>query len=232
MFQLVFMKEECSLCGRVFPYYALKRCFRCRRLFCRDCVLSGRDASPFIQDGNIVCIRCAKKLVSPRKVGTKYTALCNYLVRRAEYSNFVKLSFAKIEAIIGDNLPSSALRTKEWWRNTERTPQGRSWLVAGWEVRGVSLEERAVAFEKTERTGAAFERQRKKRKYPLLKKPFQPAPVQPYKRRVPSKTRIAHAQARLRNIEFRRAHPRQYRGKFKQRSPYEKRLYKTHEPLE
>ena len=31
-------KEECGLCGRVLPYYSLRRCFRCGKLFCRSCI--------------------------------------------------------------------------------------------------------------------------------------------------------------------------------------------------
>jgi hypothetical protein len=49
---------------------------------------------------------------------------------------------------------------------------------------------------------------------------------EPRKIKVPSKTRIAKAQARLRNVARKNSSARQYRGKFKPKPAYEKRLYK------
>jgi hypothetical protein len=51
----------------------------------------------------------------------------------------------------------------------------------------------------------------------------------PRKAKTPSLTRIAKAQARLRNVSRQKAAMRRYRGKFRPKSAHEKRLYKPDE---
>jgi hypothetical protein len=48
--------------------------------------------------------------------------------------NRVTLGFAEIEAIIGAELPSSALTHNAWWSNSTSHPLARVWLGAGWRV--------------------------------------------------------------------------------------------------
>lgn len=61
-------------------------------------------------------------------------------------------SFFQIEQILGDNLPTSARKYREWWAN-ERSPgghvQSQSWLSASWEVESVSLESEWVRFHRS-----------------------------------------------------------------------------------
>ena len=134
---MLLLKDNCSLCDRVFPHFALRRCYRCKRLYCRDCTM-------YTKDGEIICLNCARRTVSPKKLGTKYSPFSRYLLRRGKYTSQVRLSFAKIEGIITDNLPFGAIRSQEWWKNTSSTSQGRAWLNVGWKVQDVDLSKRMV----------------------------------------------------------------------------------------
>jgi len=214
------MKEECGLCGRVLSYYSLRRCYRCKKLYCRSCMIADVTS----EDRNLICLNCARRIVSPRKTGTKYAPLNSYLIRRAKYADQAALSFAKIEGIIGNNLPFGAIRNRSWWSNTQSSAQGHAWMNAGWRVHDVNLQERTVAFKKVE--SKAMETGKKPRRTRKQTKPFTPPPVKVKIRLKPSKTRIALIQARLKNIERQRSSPRSYRGKLKPQLAHEKRLYK------
>lgn len=210
------MREVCSLCGRTFSYYSLKRCYRCRRLYCRDCVT-------FTWDGNVICLNCARRLVSPRIRGSKYSPLSRYLARRARYTDHATLTFAKIEEIIRDSLPFSATHNRNWW-SAQSSVQAQAWLNVEWRVYDVNLEDKTVTFKREGLIKTKTRRKRRKVVSPFMEKTLRPS--KPRRRREPSKTKIARAQARLQNVERRRSSMRQYRGKFKPKSAYEKRLYR------
>lgn len=213
---MLLLKDNCSLCGRIFPHSALRRCYRCRRWYCRDCIT-------FTKDGEILCLNCARKSVSPKKFGTKYSPISRYLLRRAKYTNRATLNFVKIEGIIGDNLPFGAVRSKEWWANTSGTSQGRAWLTVGWNVQNVDLDNRTVTLARVAgvETKPGKRRKQRKRSAHVFKLPVKPKP-----RRVPSKTKIAKVQARLRNVERRRSLTKRYKGKLRPKPAQEKRLFK------
>jgi len=211
---MLLLKDSCSLCGRIFSHSALRRCYRCRRWYCRDCIT-------FTKDGEILCLNCARRIVSPKKLGGKYTPFSRYLLRRARYTGHVTLSFAKIEGIIGDNLPFGALRNGDWWTNSLHTSQGQTWLNVGWKVQDVDLNKRTVTLARVAGVEAKPRRRRRKKSTPVFE-----LPVKPKRRRFPSKTKIAKAQARLKNVERRKSSMRQYKGKFKPRPAHEKRLFK------
>jgi hypothetical protein len=212
---MLLLKDNCSLCGRIFPHSALRRCYRCKRWHCKDCIT-------FTEDGEILCLNCARRIVSPRKFGTKYSPFSRYLLRRAKYTSHVTLSFAEIEGIIGDNLPFGALRTKGWWTNTLHTSQGQAWLNVGWKVQNVDLNKRTVTLT---RVADAETKPRKRKRRRKSKQAFE-LPAKPKPRRIPSKTKIARIQARLRNVERRKSSIRQYKGRFKPKPAQEKRLFK------
>jgi len=170
-----------------------------------------------------LCLNCARRVVSPRRFGTKYSPFSRYLLRRAKYASCVTLRFAEIEGIIGDNLPFGALRTKGWWTNTLHTSQGQAWLNVGWKVQNVDLEKRIVTFARVADVETKPRKRRKRRKKNAHA--FE-LPAKPKRRRIPSKTKIAKIQARLRNVERRKASMRRYKGKFKPQPAQEKRLFK------
>ena len=214
------MKEECGLCGRVLSYYSLRRCYRCKKLYCRSCMITDVTS----EDRNLICLNCARRIVSSGKTGTKYTPLNRYLIRRAKYTDRATLSFAEIEGIVGDNLPFGAIRNQSWWSNTQSSSQGRAWTNAGWRVHDVNLQERTVTFRKVESKTKEIGKTSKKAR--RLVKPFTPPPIKARRPHKPSKTRIALIQARLQNIERQRTSTRSYRAKFKPQPAHEKRLYK------
>jgi len=219
---MVLIEEDCSLCGVTYPYYSLYRCTRCRRLYCRNCFL-------YDEERKVICLSCAKKRVFPGGPKSKYASLSTYLARRAKYGDQVTLAFSKIEEIIGDRLPSSAYSNRQWWGNNWGRSSSESWLTVGWKVQEVDLERNEVAFRKEKQTAAAAPRKRSRRK--PVSQAFKALALRrrPRKPLGPSKTKVSRIQARLRNIERRRASIRQYKGKFKPRRAYEKRLYKPEE---
>ncbi|MBC7130836.1 hypothetical protein H5T51_06435 [Candidatus Bathyarchaeota archaeon] len=212
-------KDECGICGRVLPYSYLRRCWRCGKLFCIDCMVEDITTGDAYR---LLCLRCARRLVSP-KIRGKYEALTRYLKFRAAFTDMVKLSFAKIDGIIGDNLPMAAYQSESWWENSREKEHARAWLDAGWEVDEVNLKEAYVIFRKTKAAASPANIRRKKFEEP--RKPFTPAPSRIFKRKKPSKTKIAKLYARLKNIERQKAQPK-LRGKFKPRPSHEKRTFK------
>jgi len=227
------MKEECSLCGGIFSYYSLVRCPRCGRLYCRNCVI-------FSWDKNVLrhipmCLNCARRIVSPKsatRVGTKYSPLGIYLAQRQQSINYATLTFAEIERIIEDSLPPSAIQHHHWWSNAGSHIQAQAWLKVGWIVHNVNLSDRTVVFKRVRKPEIRRGRKRGKDTRALAGKPFRPPKPQAFRRRLPSKTRVAMALARLKNVERRKLSMKRYRGKFKPRPAFEKRLYRPEEKLE
>ena len=215
------MKDECALCGRVLSLYSLRRCPRCKKLYCRSCM----TVNLWSEQRDLICLNCARKIVAPRRTGSKYGPLREYLRRRGQFTSLVTLTFSKIEGIIKNDLPFGALRSEEWWNNSEKTTQGYAWTSAGWKTQNVDLKERTVTFKKLVKEGMPQVPRRKRRKIKKAQKPFTPVPVKPRRIQKPSKTRIARAVARARNVERRKA-AAPYKIKLKPKSAYEKRLYK------
>jgi len=217
---MLLSKDECSLCGRILPSSFLRRCFRCGKPYCTDCTI-------FTDDGNIACLNCARRIVSPRKLGTKYSPLSRYLSRRARFTSRATLSFAEIEGVIGDNLPFGALRNREWWTNTRGSAQGQAWMNVGWRVQDVNMNDRNVTFIRVAGPEKATPRKVARRRASTGATKF--SARRPIRRRrllAPSKGRIARAQARLRNVEREKSSARRYRGRLKPAHAYEKRLFK------
>ena len=82
------MKDECGICGRVMRITYMRQCQRCQKLYCRDCMV------PDVATGDpmaMLCLHCARRVVSPRLVG-KYDGLEGHLKFRAAFTNVVKLS--------------------------------------------------------------------------------------------------------------------------------------------
>ncbi|MGB9854543.1 MAG: DUF7662 domain-containing protein [Candidatus Bathyarchaeales archaeon] len=215
-------KDKCKICGRVLPYSYLRRCWKCGKLFCVDCMV------PEVSTGDIkrlLCLNCAMKIVSP-KTRTKYEALTSYLKFRAAFTDSVKLSFAQIDGIIGDNLPISAYRSESWWENSSEKEHAKAWLEAGWKIGEVNLKEGYVVFQKVKCLPAATF---KRKAYSQFKKPFKPAPSRILRTRKTSKTKISKLYARLKNIERQRATPLKLRGNLKPKPAQEKRVFKLKE---
>ena len=199
----------------------MRKCQRCKKLFCRDCMV------PDVATGDpnaMLCLHCARRVVSPRSV-SKYDGLENHLKFRAAFTGLVKLSFARIDGLIGSNLPMNAFRDEAWWSNSSSSVHTKAWLNAGWEVQEVNLKDGYVVFKKVRNVPFNKSGRRKLE----INKPFTPVPVHAPRSKVPSKTKVSKLYARIKNLERQRAMTRgQIRG-LKPRSQHEKKLFRSNE---
>jgi hypothetical protein len=161
----------------------------------------------------MLCLHCARRVVSPRSVG-KYDGLESHLKFRSAFTSLVKLPFARIDGLIGSNLPMAAFRDQTWWSNSSSSAHSKAWLKAGWEVQEVNLKEGYVTFSKVRNIVV---KKGVRHKFEI-DKPFTPVPVHRPRSKVPSKTKVSKLYARIKNMERNRAaERRQIRG-FKAKS--------------
>jgi hypothetical protein len=172
----------------------------------------------------MLCLHCARRVVSPR-VRSKYNGLTSHLKFRGAFTRLVKLSFARIDGLIGSNLPISAYRDGAWWSNSASSAHARAWLDAGWEVQEVNLKEGVVVFKKVREVPFKRGRRAKSR----IDKPFTPIPVRASKRQPPSKTKVSRLYARIKNLERQRTSGYSHIRGFKPKSQHEKKLFKPDE---
>ena len=212
------VKDECGICQRVLRVSYMCRCQRCKQLFCRDCMV------PDVSTGDktaMLCLHCARRVVSPRS-RSKYSGLMGHLKFRGAFTSVVKLSFARIDGLIGSNLPMSAYRNEKWWSNSPSISHARAWLDAGWEVQEANLKEGFVVFKKVRQIPFKKSRRAKNR----IDKPFKPVPVRRSKRKLPSSTKVSQLYARIKNLERQRAAGRSHIRGLKPKSQHEKKLFK------
>ncbi|MDR7270117.1 hypothetical protein J2X20_002775 [Pelomonas saccharophila] len=79
---------------------------------------------------------------------SKYDPLIDHLKSLGTHE--VKLTFAEIDALLGDKLPPAALQYPAWWANSPTDPThswARRWTAAGWLAR-VDLANERVTFER------------------------------------------------------------------------------------
>ena len=216
------MKDECGIGGRVLRTTYMRKCERCKKLFCRDCM------TPDVATGDpnmMLCLHCARRLVSPRTV-SKYAGLEGHLKFRAAFTNCVKLSFARIDGLIGSNLPMDAYRDLAWWNNTSSSIHTKAWVSAGWEVQEVNLTEGIVTIKKVRNVAVKKSRQKKLE----ITQPFTPVPVHKPRTKIPSKTKVSKLYARIKNLERQRAMLRQPITGLKFKSHNQKRLKSDEKP--
>ena len=74
-----------------------------------------------------------------------YEHLCSLGLERQEW----RTNFKKIEKILGERLPESARKHRQWWENPE-DPNGRSqalaWTAAGWMTKDVDMKAETLLF--------------------------------------------------------------------------------------
>jgi hypothetical protein len=199
----------------------MRKCQRCKKLFCRDCMV------PDVATGDptmMLCLHCARRVVSPRS-RSKYGGLTAHLKFRGAFTRLVRLFFARIDGLIGSNLPMSAYRDETWWSNLPSSTHARAWLDAGWEVQEVNLKEGYVVFKKVREV--PFKKGRRAKSD--MDKPFTPVPVRVPKRKVPSKTKASKLYARIKNLERQRTAGRGHIRGFKPKPQHEKKLFKPDE---
>lgn len=172
----------------------------------------------------LLCLHCARRVVSPR-IASKYEGLTRHLKFRGAFTDTVRLTFARIDGLIGSNLPMDAYRSESWWHNSFSCAHAKGWLEAGWEVQEVNLKEGYVVFKKTRKLPRT--RGSKRKSVNEITRPFTPIPVRPLKSKVPSKTKASKLYARILNLERQHRTARSYVPGLRQKSQYEKRLFKS-----
>ena len=73
-------------------------------------------------------------------VSNKYAPLCRYLQALSPDTQEDTLGFADIERLLGQPLPSSALKYSPWWANQANVgnrPQAKAWTSAGFDSSGL-----------------------------------------------------------------------------------------------
>jgi len=161
----------------------------------------------------MLCLHCARRIVSPRSVG-KYDGLETHLKFRAAFTNNVKLTFARIDGLIGSSLPTNAFRDKTWWNNSSSSTHAKAWLNAGWEIEETNLKEGYVIFKKVRNVPLKKNGRRKLE----INKPFNPVPIHRPRSKLPSKTKVSKLYARIKNMERNRAEERRHIRGFKPKS--------------
>ncbi len=161
----------------------------------------------------MLCLHCARRVVSPVSKG-KYDGLESHLKFRAAFTNLVKLSFARLDGLIGSSLPTDAFRDTAWWSNSSSSAHAKAWLKAGWEVQETNLKEGYVIFKKVRNVPLKKGRLGKLE----INKPFTPVPVHRPRSKVPSKTKVSKLYARIKNMERNRAEERRQIRGFKAKS--------------
>lgn len=79
--------------------------------------------------------------------GRKYQPLLDAL--RQSNRATVTLTFAEIEALLGETLPSSARSKRGWWSNRSKGAlQASAWMAAGYLVDAIDLDSEQVIFTK------------------------------------------------------------------------------------
>lgn len=89
----------------------------------------------------------------------KYDPLHDFLAGLPRAQRQVTLGFARLEQILGEPLPPSALEYEQWWwggrvkrgridANWQDQVQQRAWEDAGWTVEDLSLPLRNVTFRR------------------------------------------------------------------------------------
>jgi len=212
------VKDECGICQRVLRVSYMRKCERCKKLFCRDCMV------PDVATGDptaMLCLHCARRVASPRS-RSKYGGLTGHLKFRGAFTRVVKLSFARVDGLIGSNLPMGAYREEAWWSNSASSVHAKAWLDAGWEVQEVNLKEGLVVFKKVR------EVRFKKRAKSKIDKPFKPVRGRK-SRKAPSKTKVSQLYARIKNLERQRGEEQRNIRGLKPRRRHEKKRYKPDE---
>ena len=78
---------------------------------------------------------------------SKYAPLTGYL--SSSGMDYILMTFAEVEEVIGDNLPRSAFQYRPWWSNNPSNHvNAYSWLRAGYKTADVDMAERKLAFRK------------------------------------------------------------------------------------
>lgn len=80
----------------------------------------------------------------------KYAPLFRHLEQLAQSE--WRVSFSRLEAVLGFQLPNSARLYRPWWANETKSghSQAMAWMLAGWRTRDVDLDGEVLTFYRAE----------------------------------------------------------------------------------
>ncbi len=78
----------------------------------------------------------------------KYLPLEDWFRNRPAKTKTIELTFAQVEAILGNPLPKSATKLTTWWTNVQPKIQSHrtAWLNNGWLVTDFDLKAKRIKF--------------------------------------------------------------------------------------
>lgn len=99
----------------------------------------------------IICNDCLDKLAKllKNKKGKRgmYNKLHDFFEAIPQQQEQVALNFSDFTDIMEHALPKTALNDRTWWANTE-SPQGSSWLSAGWKLDNIYMNAKVAVFRR------------------------------------------------------------------------------------
>lgn len=91
------------------------------------------------------------ELTTTKTPGSKYAPLSDYLKALPARQDQLALSFSQVEKILGNQLPPSAYKYREWWANDAvHHSHARGWVGVGWKVDRVDLGSTKVVFRRSQ----------------------------------------------------------------------------------
>lgn len=98
----------------------------------------------------LICSDCLKRLSALLNKPTKrgmYNKLQVFFKAIPQQQEQLALNFSDFTDIMGHALPKTALNDRTWWANTE-SPQGNSWLSAGWKLENIYMSAKIVVYRR------------------------------------------------------------------------------------
>lgn len=98
-----------------------------------------------------ICPVCGEILVRSFEKKTKpgmYGKLQEFFKTIPQQQEQVALNLSDFTNIMGHDLPKTAYKDRPWWANTDSSPQGKSWLSAGWKLDSIYLHGKVAVFRR------------------------------------------------------------------------------------
>jgi len=98
--------------------------------------------------GRVTFIRTGTEAVESKSGRNRYENLQRFFKSIPPQQEQIALTFKELAAVLGGKLPVTASHDRPWWANTKSSPQGSSWMAAGWKVERVYLKAEVVTFRR------------------------------------------------------------------------------------
>ena len=98
--------------------------------------------------GRVTFIRTGVEAAGSNAGRSRYDQLHRFFKNMPPQQEQVALAFKELATILGGKLPVTAFLDRPWWANTKTSPQGSSWMTAGWKVEKVYLKAQTVTFRR------------------------------------------------------------------------------------